>query len=75
MLLRQMPGVKLEPIACEKGQRQPAQALLCEKSGTRPAPTARHVTLIRACPKGQWQSALALLCETLGATLKSIIPR
>ena len=45
--------------ACEKGQWQPAQVLLCEMW----------------CAKGQSQPALAPLCEMVGAKVEPTIPR
>ena len=38
--------------ACEKGQRQPPQAPLCEMLEAKLEPTTRHSTHSSACEKG-----------------------
>ena len=40
--------------ACEKGQWQPALALLCEMLGVMREPILHYSTRTRACEKGQW---------------------
>ena len=52
--------------ACEKGQWQPARALLCEMLGVTLEPTIiGYSTQLSACEKEQWQPALALRCHRL----------
>ena len=79
-----MPRVKLEPTSirystqtstCEKGQWQPALALLCRMLGMKLESTILicYRTRISACEKVQRRTALALLCEMLGVRLEPII--